>query len=139
MSRLPIPVRLDRMPSQPLQRLSVRTSFGASCRPLNHVVSFAVPNDAALEAIADVAPIIECGGGTGYWCIADHPHAHGRMLIARLAVPLCAGRPSFAAAASMSSAMTRSRPRRVSTTDSSMRPSLRYTPSTHRVHTEYLH
>lgn len=36
-------------------------------RPLNHVASFAIPNDAALEAIASVAPLIECGAGTGYW------------------------------------------------------------------------
>ena len=35
--------------------------------PLCHAVSFAIPTEAALEAIAEHAPLIECGAGTGYW------------------------------------------------------------------------
>jgi len=35
--------------------------------PLNHVASFAIPSDAALEAVAAHTPLIECGAGTGYW------------------------------------------------------------------------
>jgi hypothetical protein len=35
--------------------------------PLLHTVSFAVPNEAALLAIAAHAPLVECGAGTGYW------------------------------------------------------------------------
>lgn len=29
--------------------------------------SFAIPNDEALETLADLAPIVEYGAGTGYW------------------------------------------------------------------------
>ena len=35
--------------------------------PLSHVASFAIPNEAALATIAENAPLIECGAGTGYW------------------------------------------------------------------------
>lgn len=35
--------------------------------PLCHVVSFAIPSEAALALIAEHAPLIECGAGTGYW------------------------------------------------------------------------
>ena len=36
-------------------------------RPLNHLASFAVPNERALVLLSEVAPLIECGAGTGYW------------------------------------------------------------------------
>ena len=35
--------------------------------PLNHIACFGVPNEAALCAAAECAPLVECGAGTGYW------------------------------------------------------------------------
>ena len=35
--------------------------------PIEHVVGFAVPNDAALGILAAHAPLVEVGAGTGYW------------------------------------------------------------------------
>lgn len=35
--------------------------------PLQHMVSFGIPSEEALEAIAACAPLVEVGAGTGYW------------------------------------------------------------------------
>ena len=35
--------------------------------PLCQLASYAVPSEAALEALAELSPLIECGAGTGYW------------------------------------------------------------------------
>ena len=35
--------------------------------PLQHALSFAIPNDAALKALSAHAPLCEVGAGTGYW------------------------------------------------------------------------
>ena len=35
--------------------------------PLTHSVSFAVPNEAALAALAALSPLVEAGAGAGYW------------------------------------------------------------------------
>ena len=35
--------------------------------PVRHSFAFAVPNDAALDALASLSPLLEVGAGTGYW------------------------------------------------------------------------
>ena len=35
--------------------------------PVQHLVGFGIPNDAALAALAECAPLVEVGAGTGYW------------------------------------------------------------------------
>lgn len=35
--------------------------------PLTHGTSFAVPSEEALQLVAQHAPLVECGAGTGYW------------------------------------------------------------------------
>jgi hypothetical protein len=47
--------------------LAMSTLSKLIINPLSSISSFAVPCDAALAAIAECAPLIECGAGTGYW------------------------------------------------------------------------
>lgn len=47
-------------------QLSLGASFW-SRRELCRRYSFAIPNDAALDAITGLGPIVELGAGTGYW------------------------------------------------------------------------